>query len=95
VSALVFTGAFWVAGHFGPEMKFLIDKRFGEAGASRAVVTAVTSLIPNFQYFNYRDTFRLPGFNGWDVMGTAFLYGAAYTAFFLILSSLWFSRKEF
>ena len=94
VSALVFTGFFWIAGHFGPEMKFLIEKSFGENGASR-VISGVAAVIPNFQYFNFRETFQIPGFNGWEFVGTAALYGAAYTAFFLALSTLWFSRKEF
>jgi Cu-processing system permease protein len=94
VSALVFTGSFWIAGHFGSEMKFLIDK--GVSGdATKKVVGALASLLPNFQYFNFRDVFRMPGFNGWEFVGTAALYGLAYTGFFLALSTLWFSRKEF
>jgi Cu-processing system permease protein len=94
VSALVFTGSFWIAGHFGSEMKFLISESV-EPGAASAVVSTIAAVIPNFQYFNFRDTFRMPGFAGWEFMGTALLYGAAYTGFFLVLSTLWFSRKEF
>ena len=94
VSALVFTGSFWIAGHFGSEMKFLID-RVVNGGLMKALVMAAASAIPNFQYFNFRDTFQTPGFSGWEFMGTAMIYGAAYAGIFLVLSTLWFSRKEF
>lgn len=94
VSALVFTASFWIAGHFGPELKFLIEK--GSAGGPAATIAkTVASVLPNFQYFNFRDTFQLPGFSGWEFMGTAAIYCMAFTGFFLVLSTLWFSRKEF
>ncbi len=94
VSALVFTSSFWIAGHFGPEMKFLID-RGTAAGPSKALIKSVAALLPNFQYFNFRDMFQLPGFSGWSFTGTAAVYCLGYTGFFLVLSTLWFSRKEF
>ena len=94
VSALVFTGAFWIAGHFGSEMKFLIDRSV-EPGLVRSLTAGVLAIIPNFQYLNFRDAFRLPGFSGWEFMGTSLLYGASYAGIFLVLSTLWFSRKEF
>jgi Cu-processing system permease protein len=94
VSALVFTGAFWIAGHFGSEMKFLLDKSV-QGGAGRGLAGAILSVMPNFQYLNFRDTFQVPGFSGWEFMGTALVYAAAYAGFFLVLSTLWFARKEF
>ena len=94
VSALVFTSSFWIAGHFGPEMRFLIDK--GTApGATKTFIKTIAALLPNFQYFNFRDLFQTPGFSGWAFMGTAGIYCVGYTGFFLVLSTLWFSRKEF
>lgn len=93
VSALVFTGFFWVAGHFSSELAFVIDKTI--SGPARVVTRLASSVFPNFQYFNFRDTFAIPQFPGFEFMGWAFLYGVAYAAFFLILASFLFSRKEF
>jgi len=93
VSALVFTGCFWVAGHFGTELSFIIQK--GLSGFGAQVAHLVSGIIPNFQYFNFRDTFAFPEFPGMEFIGFAWLYGLAYTSFFLALSTLLFSRKEF
>ena len=93
VSALVFTGCFWVAGHFGPEMSFLLKK--SEAGFLTTIVKWGLSILPNFQYLNFRDTYSIPGFSGFEFFGWALLYTFAYSAFFLVLSALLFSKKEF
>lgn len=94
VSALVFTGCFWMAGHFSTEVAFLIEKT-AEAGPVQTAMKAVSAILPNFQYFNFRDTYAIPNFPGLEFVGWAFLYGLAYTGFFLAFSSLLFSRKEF
>lgn len=94
VSSLVFTGSFWIAGHFWSELRFLIDRSVG-GGVTKAIVVAVASILPNFQFFNLRDTFAIPGFAAFELLGTALVYGFAYTGAFLALSAVWFSRKEF
>ncbi|MCB4756943.1 MAG: hypothetical protein LHV69_07960 [Elusimicrobia bacterium] len=93
VSALVFTGSFWIAGHFGRELAFMIDRAV--QGPLRYVVHAVAAVLPDYQYFNFRDSFALPGFPGYGFIGWAVLYGLAYSGFFLIVSTILFSRKEF
>ncbi len=93
VSALIFTASFWIAGHFGPELAFMIEKT--TSGFSREVVRAVAHVLPNFQYLNFRDTYAIPNFPGFEFMGWALLYAVGYTAFFLALSAVLFSRKEF
>lgn len=94
VSALVFTSCFWIAGHFGQEMDFMIRKSVS-TGFARTVVSTVASVLPRFQYLNFRDTYAIPQFPGYQFMGSALLYALAYTGFFLALSSYLFSRKEF
>ncbi len=93
VSALVFTGCFWVAGHFLSELSFLIEK--SAAGFTAKLFHFAANIFPNFQYFNFRDTYAIPGFPGFEFIGWSVLYGIAYTGFFLILSSILFSRREF
>jgi Cu-processing system permease protein len=94
VSSLVFTGFFWIAGHFWSELKFLIDRSV-EGGALKMMAMAAATVLPNFQYFNLRDTYSVPHFAGFDLVWVAFVYGLAYTGAFLALSVAWFSRKEF
>ena len=94
VSALVFTASFWIAGHFGSELRFLIKHAVAE-GPVQKTVLAIASVLPNFQYFNFRDTYAVPHFPGFDHIAVAMVYGGAYTAFFLALSAAWFARKEF
>jgi ABC-type transport system involved in multi-copper enzyme maturation permease subunit len=92
-SALVFTGSFWVAGHFLPELSFLINKSAG--GFTAKIFHLIANVFPNFQYFNFRDMYAIPAFPGFSFLGWSMLYGVAYTGFFLMLSSILFSRREF
>ncbi len=93
VSALVFTGFFWVAGHFGPELSFMINKTV--QGPLRTVLHAAAAVFPNFQYFNFRDMYAIPGFPGYEFIGWAVLYALAYAGALLTVSMILFSRKEF
>lgn len=93
VSALVFTGFFWGVGHFGQELTFMIKKAV--QGPLQTALIALAAIFPNFQYFNFRETYAIPGFPGYEFMGWALLYGIGYMGFFLVLSSFLFSRKEF
>lgn len=94
VSALIFTSCFWIAGHFGPELSFMISKSFSK-GLPQTFVHGVGMILPNFQYFNFRDMYAIPRFPGYEFMGWALLYGLGYAGFFITLSSILFKRKEF
>jgi ABC-type transport system involved in multi-copper enzyme maturation permease subunit len=93
VSALIFTAFFWVAGHFGPEITFLISKQL--SGAAAFIAQIIAHVLPNFQYLNFRDTYAIPNFPGFSYLGWAVGYSCGYTLFFLALSAWLFSRKEF
>jgi Cu-processing system permease protein len=94
VSALVFTGCFWIAGHFGPEIGYLL-KKTASGGAMLFIYRALLRILPNFQYLNFRDLYSIPGFAGFSFMGWAILYTVGYSAVFVAGSALLFSRKEF
>jgi hypothetical protein len=82
-----------VAGHFGQELAFLVKKSF--AGPVQAVARVASWILPNYLYFNFRDLYQVPGFNGGAFIGWSALYALCYAGFFLALSALLFSRKEF
>jgi len=58
VSALIFTLFFWVAGHFGQELQFLIGKTM--MGFYKWAAQAVSYILPNYHYLNFRDTYDIP-----------------------------------
>jgi len=92
VSSVVFTFFFWILGHFGPELKFLMEKSASPATA--LLVKGVLFLVPNFQLLNYRDVFHVTG-AGFAHAGAAAGYAFFYTAACLALSVALFSKKEF
>jgi ABC-type transport system involved in multi-copper enzyme maturation permease subunit len=94
VSALIFSGCFWIAGHFGPEINFLLKERVG-SGKLFIASKAVLQILPNFQFLNFRDQYSIPGFAGYSFISWALLYTLGYSLVFLIASGLLFSRKEF
>lgn len=93
VSALIFTGFFWVVGHFTTEMAFLIKRNF--TGFAAKIVQGIALVFPNFQYFNFRDLYATQNFAGFEFISWAIVYGVAYTGTFLILAAVLFSRREF
>jgi len=90
-SSLVFTFFLWLLGHFTSEIKFLIKK----AGAPllKILLEIFYFIIPNLQYFNWRDFLGSGLAPSWLLI--AFLYGASYCLIFLILSIILFNKKEF
>jgi ABC-type transport system involved in multi-copper enzyme maturation permease subunit len=90
-SSLVFTVFLWIAGHFGPEIKYLSDKM--TSVPAKILLKVIYYLIPNLQYFNWRD-FINANVPVLDWLPAAFLYGACYCAFFIVLSILLFRNKE-
>ncbi len=92
VSSIVFTFFFWLLGHFGPELSFLIRK--SESVITVGAVRGVMFLMPNFQFLNYQDFFHVPGVSlGNELWGLA--YAALYTAACLSLALSIFLKKEF
>jgi ABC-type transport system involved in multi-copper enzyme maturation permease subunit len=92
VSSIVFTLFFWILGHFGPELSYLVKK--SDNALTSGVVRGVMFLMPNFQFLNYRDVFHVPGFSiGNELWG--FGYAALYAAACLALSLALFLKKEF
>jgi ABC-type transport system involved in multi-copper enzyme maturation permease subunit len=92
ISAISFTVFFWILGHFSEELMFLSGK-LGNA-AFRIVFKSVYYLAPNLQYFNMRDFWDIPSIApAW--IWTAVGYAAVYCAFYLVLTLVMFSRKEF
>lgn len=92
VSSVVFTFFFWVLGHFGPELSYLMRK--SESAVTAVLVKAVLFLTPNFQFLNYKDVFHAPGFSlGSELWGLA--YAVLYAAACLSLSIGLFQKKEF
>lgn len=92
VSALTFTGFFWIAGHFWSEMEFLIQK--SHSGFFKHCAKVLSYVIPNYYLLNFRDTY-VTGIFDFAKMGWAVLYAACYALVFLLVSSALFSRKEF
>lgn len=97
ISSLSFTFFFWLLGHFIEELKFIGSKlsSFWQYPAK-----VFFYLIPNFQYFNFRDRISLdmsPFLRGENInfIFLAILYGAVYFTVCLFLTNLFFSRKEF
>lgn len=97
ISSISFTFFFWLLGHFTEELKFLGSKLsiFWQYPAKFFFY-----LIPNFQYFNFRE--RITDgmslfFKGENVnfIFWAILYVLVYVTVCLFLTNLLLSRKEF
>lgn len=91
ISSVSFTFFFWLLGHFTEELKFLglhLNSIF-----LKYLVKFFYYLLPNFQYFNFRDHWG-SGLNI-SFIFLALLYGLVYTTTCFLLTSLLFSRKEF
>lgn len=88
----IFTGFFYVAGHFATDLKNF-DALVGHSWAS-SLTGAVYYLIPNFRNFDVKAQVVA----GTSVSAAQFLlataYGVAYTALLLILASVVFSRRN-
>jgi len=97
IASMSFTFFFWLLGHFTEELKFLGKKL---SSFWQYLANFFFYLIPNFQYFNFRDRFLFGGFNLFEEQNVNFiflaiLYGLLYLSVCLILTYLLFARKEF
>jgi Cu-processing system permease protein len=92
VSALTFTGFFWMAGHFASEINFLIEK--SQSVLTQIAGRVISFVIPNYQIMNFRDAYHSAAFDPIHILW-ALGYALGYTCLFLIFSSVLFSRKEF
>lgn len=91
ISSVSFTFFFWLLGHFTEELKFLglrLSNLF-----LKYLVKFLYYLLPNFQYFNFRDHWQ-SGLNV-NFIFLTLLYGLVYTTVCFLFTSLLFSRKEF
>lgn len=93
VSGLAFTSFFWILGHFSEELKFMSEK----VGSPIAIWAGKLFyyLIPNFQYYNFRDRWDTMGTVSIEFIGYSILYLIVYVTACLFLTNVFFSRKEF
>lgn len=92
ISSISFTLFFWIMGHFSEEMLFLSRKMSGFL--LKLVFKSAYFIAPNLQYFNLRDFWDVPHVMGnWIYYSIG--YAVVYCAFYLFLTLLLFSRKEF
>lgn len=93
IVALTFSFFFWMAGHFGAELKFLAGKI--ESEVLKIVFKGIYYILPNFQYLNVRDLWvSVSGqFSHFLIQGT--LYTLLYSSVLLLLSIFLFRKKEF
>ncbi len=91
VVSVIFTVFFWVLGHFGSEISFLLQKAQNAAAAS--ALKAILFVVPNLELLNYRDLFHIPGLAARQ-LATAGGYAVLYAAACLALSVAIFSKKE-
>jgi ABC-type transport system involved in multi-copper enzyme maturation permease subunit len=92
VASVVFTLFFWILGHFGPELRFLMEK--SQSGAASIGGKFILLITPNLEVLNYRDFFHVPGFS-WEQGIGVLAYAFLYTSACLCLSLALFARKEF
>ncbi|MBU2568105.1 MAG: ABC transporter permease [Elusimicrobia bacterium] len=90
-SSLVFSVFIWIAGHFSTEINFLTGKM--EFLPAKYSVKILYYVIPNLQYFNWRD-FLSTGVSFFRWMPVAVVYAVAYIGVFMCLSSVLFEKKE-
>ena len=91
-SSLVFTIFLWILGHFGQELKFLTDKI--QFIFAKIFIKAFYYLIPNLQYFNWRD-YMDSNLNISYWFGVSIVYAILYSTLCLLLSIRLFNKKEF
>ncbi len=91
ISSLVLTFSLWLLGHFTTEIKFLIKKT--ETPVLRIFFEIFYFIIPNLQYFNWRDFLTSGSSINWLLV--AFVYAVSYSFIFLALSITLFNKKEF
>jgi Cu-processing system permease protein len=90
--ASMFSLAFYIAGHFNDLLSLKMVEQKGSLYP--LLLKTIYYLLPNLEHFNVRDNvvygISLPS----SYYGYAFLYGFLYTALFLFLSCLVFSKKD-
>ncbi len=91
IASIVFTFFFWILGHFGSEIKFLLQKAHNPMSAY--AIKAFLFVTPNLEFLNYRDLFHIPGLDSRQLLMAAG-YSVVYTSACLALSVAVFSRKE-
>ncbi len=93
VSSLSFTLLFWLLGHFGQEMKFLMNKITNII--PKLFLQLIYYIIPNLQYFNYRDNVLLAINSTPLFFISSIIYATVYISVCLWLTIILFNKKEF
>jgi hypothetical protein len=92
VSTIAVTFMIWVLGHFSNEIKFLSEGM--TMFLSKFLMKGLYYILPNFQYFNFRDflecSFLFSGINIFLVI----VYAVTYSAILIGFSIFLFSRRE-
>ncbi len=93
IYSIAMTFLTWILGHFANDIKFLSEKM--TVPLSRFLMKGIYYILPNFQYFNFKDyidtSFSLSGTNIFFIL----IYGIVYSTILIYFSALLFSRKEF
>jgi len=90
-----FTFFFWILGHLSEEIKFIISRIINPVG--KFFLTLVYYVLPNFQYFNLRDTIIPNEYNHlyiWKIIIVGGLYCIFYSSIYLSLAAVLLSRRE-
>lgn len=93
VMTVIFTASLFLLGHWVSSLEFFIEK--SESASFKVVATAVKTLIPNLERFNWRSA---PIYNsvvpGGEILG-AVAYAAGWILLLLAATSLIFRRRDF
>jgi len=90
--AAIFTLGFYIIGHYNDMLD--IDFMKQQNPIWGFILKSIYYLIPNLEHFNVRARVIYGQGVGWDVVGWAALYGALFTALFLLFASLQLNRKD-
>ncbi len=93
ITAMAFSFLMWVLGHFSSELKLMAERV--QSLLAKGFLYLLYYAIPNFQLFNLKDKLGIPEGMPLDVVSIVLLYGLIYAAIFLVIGSLFFSKKEF
>jgi len=92
ILASMYALVFYVAGHLNDLLSLKMIEQKGSFYP--AVLKTIYFVLPNLEHFNIRDNivYNIPLPSSYFAF--AFAYGALYTALFLLLSSVFFDRKD-
>lgn len=93
ISSISVTFLIWILGHIANDIKFLSDKM--TTPLSKFLMKGVYYIVPNFQYFNFKDYLESASFLSGTNIFLILIYGVGYYTILICFSVLLFSRREF